>query len=136
MTAIETNGGKPSHEEERYNKVSENVLPASTQREKAVADSKEIKHESEPARDGVAKHEPEPARDGVAKINSDVGKMTVAETNGAKTGRKAERNTEGVKRGTTQSQSKPQTGHWVTKSVQETVTMSESVTTEAQVCFV
>ena len=125
VTAVETNGDRPPHREERYTKASEKASTPSTQREESVADSKkEMTHESDPTRDGVA------------KINSDVEKTTVAETNGEKTDHEEEHNTEGGERGITQSQIKPQTRHWITKSVQETVTMSESNTTEAQVCSV
>lgn len=116
---VETGKHKPGHGEEPNNEVIKTVLSSSTHRKETVADSEDVKFE------------PEPPGHAVSKVESGLDKITVVEANGRNPRyREMQTNASGDK-GTREMRAEPKTGHGVTQSVEDTVTITESDTTEA-----
>ena len=119
VAVVETDeDDKPEHGEERYNEVPEKALPPSTHRVEALADSEGLKRKSDSARDNT-----------VDEVDSDLNEKVVAGTEGEEPDHGEEHEKETNK----ETEAGPKTGHVVAQSVQDTVTIAETDTTEAQV---
>lgn len=123
MTVVETNEDRAGYgyEVERHSAVPENVLPALTQREEAAAGSEGIKREAGPIGDILS------------KVGSDLDTKAVVETNGNKPSHGDAQHEEGGEKRTNENTPGPEIESRATQSAQDTVTISESDTTEVQV---
>ena len=97
-----------------------------THREEVAVNFEEAKPQSET----------DTTRDTVTQVDSEIHKKTVVDTNNTETsGHVKERSNGGGEKGTQSAEAKPAIGHRVTRSGQETVTITEAEATDAQVCL-
>ena len=94
-------------------------------------------HPPEAAGDSAgANVESDPTRDSVRKVDSDLDKKSVVETNGEEAGDGDEQSNAGDGKATKELDAGAQIEYEATQSVEDTVTITETESTEAQVCLV
>ena len=94
-------------------------------------------HLPEAAGDAAGENvESDPTRDSVRKVDSDLDKKSVVETNGEEAGDGDEQSNAGDGKATKELDAGAQIEHEATQSVEDTVTITETESTEEQVCLV
>ena len=98
---------------------------SSNHREKTAVNFEEVKPKSET----------DTTRDSATKADLDINKKTVLDTNTEKSGHDMEQSNRAGEKGTKTTETERLIVHRVTQSFQDTVTITKSEATEAQVCL-